>query len=307
MKKLILILLLGIIIIPANATHYMGGDITWECLPNGNYRFTMKLYRECYTSGGGSAATFGNTESLQTTVPGLTSITLTRTSLIDISPHCNTNPLFTPKISCPGMPNGAANMGALQENIYTSDASYPNGVTLNGIPPTQGWMFYHISCCRNPCTNINGASSLGWRLRAVMYSYNGQNANPCYDNSPVFAEKPSTVICNGYPFTYNHNAYDPDLDSLAYTWAQPLIENGSPIVAYATGYSYINPLPGPSLNPNNVPATIDANTGEISFTSYTQGAFVTVIKVSTYRCGQLIAEIFREIQEIGRASCRERV
>ncbi len=276
----------------------MGGEITWQCLPNGNYRFIMKLYRECYTTAGGSAVTFANTETMNTTVPGLTSITMTRISLTDISPQCNTNPLFTPKIYCPGMANGAANMGAVQENIYTSDAAYPNGVTLNGVPPPQGWMFYHASCCRNPCTNIINASSLGWRLRAVMYSYNGQNANPCYDNSPVFAEKPSTVICTGYPFTYNHNAYDPDLDSLVYDWAQPLLDNGSPIVAYNAGYSYTVPLPGPSMNPNNVPASVDPNTGEISFTSYTQGAFVTVVKVSTYRCGQLIAEIFREIQVV---------
>jgi hypothetical protein len=189
-------------------------------------------------------------------------------------------------------------MGALQENYYTSDASYPNGVTLNGVPPPQGWEFYSETCCRNPCTNITGASSLGFRLRAYMYSYNGQNANPCFDSSPVFAEKPSTVICMGYPFTYNHNAFDPNLDSLVYEWAQPLLENGTPITAYAAGYSYTSPLPGTIHNPNNVPATVNPQTGEISFTSYTQGAFVTVVKVTTYRCGIKIAEIFREIQVV---------
>ena len=51
----------------AGATHYMGGEITWECLPNGNFRFWMKLYRECYTTYG-AAANFGNTATLSTTV-----------------------------------------------------------------------------------------------------------------------------------------------------------------------------------------------------------------------------------------------
>lgn len=299
MKKLLFILLILLMASPSFATHYMGGEITWECLPNGNYRFTMKLYRECYVAGGSSAATFGNTEIMNTTVPGLSSITMTRISLTDISPVCNSNPLFTPKIYCPGMATGNANMGALQENIYTSDATYPNGVTLNGVPPAVGWMFYHTSCCRNPCTNILNASSLGWRLRAIMYPYNGQNANPCFDSSPQFAEKPSTVIGTGYPFTYNHNAFDPNLDSLVYEWAQPLNDGtGAPIVGYAAGYSYTSPLPGPSFNPNNVAATVDPNTGEIAFTSFTQGAFVTVVKVTAFRCGIKIAEIFREMQVV---------
>jgi gliding motility-associated-like protein len=298
MKKLFFIFLTFILFIPVHATHYMGGEITWECLPNGNYRFTMKIYRECYTTNGGSAAQFGNTEIMYTTVPGLPQITMTRISLTDMSPQCNTNPLFQPKLFCPGMSNGNANMGALQENIYTSDASYPNGVTLNGVPPPGGWEFSNRTCCRNPCTNIINASSLSYRLRARMYSYNGQNANPCFDSSPVFAERPSTVICTGYPFKYNHNAFDPDLDSLVYEWGQPLEQGGNPILNYAAGYSFTSPLPGVMHNPNNVPATVNPNNGEISFTSFTQGAFVTVVKVSTYRCGILIAEIFREMQVV---------
>jgi gliding motility-associated-like protein len=298
MKYIFSIVVFFAFLLPVDATHYMGGEITWECLPNGNYRFTAKLYRECYTTNGGNAAQFGNIETMYTTVPGLPSFTMTRVSLTDMSPQCNPNPIFQPKIFCPGMSNGNANMGALQENIYTSDATYPNGVTLNGVPPPGGWEFSMRTCCRNPCANITNASSLGFRLRAKMYSYNGQNANPCFDSSPVFAERPSTVITIGYPFKYNHNAFDPDLDSLVYEWGQPLLENGSPIVAYTAGYSYDSPLPGTMHHPNNVPGVVNPNTGEITFTSYTQGAFVTVIKVSTYRCGVLIAEIFREMQVV---------
>jgi len=46
----------------------------------------------------------------------------------------------------------------------------------------------------------------------------------------------------------------------------------NPIISYNAGYSYNNPLPGPSFDPRNVPATINHNTGEISFTSFTAGA-----------------------------------
>lgn len=139
MKKIVFSCAFVLLTVLANATHFMGGEITWECLPNGNYRFIMKLYRECYTTNGGQAATFGNTETMYTTVPGIPSIIMTRISLEDISPVCNSNPVFQPKIFCPGLANGHANMGAIQEYIYTSDASYPNGITLSGVPPLTGW------------------------------------------------------------------------------------------------------------------------------------------------------------------------
>src|SRR5690606_22012129 len=29
------------------ASHMVGGEITWECLPNGQYIFKMEVYREC--------------------------------------------------------------------------------------------------------------------------------------------------------------------------------------------------------------------------------------------------------------------
>jgi gliding motility-associated-like protein len=194
------------------------------------------------------------------------------------------------------MTGASANMGAVQEHIYTSDGSYPNGVNLTGVPPAGGWMFYWGSCCRNPCTNIINSNSMSWRLRAMMYPYNNQNVNNCFDNSPKFAEIPRTVICTGYPFTYNHNATDAELDSLKYEWGIPLLSTGNPIVAYAAGYAYNNPLPGPTQNPNNVAAAINQFTGEISFTSYTNGAFVTSTKVTAYKCGTKVAEIWRDMQ-----------
>ncbi|MFC2100627.1 gliding motility-associated C-terminal domain-containing protein [Bacteroidota bacterium] len=279
------------------ATHYMGGEITWECLSNGRFKFTLKYYRECYTSNGGSAANFGTTVTLNSTSPA-GNITLYRVSWIDISPICNTNPAFAHIIcptSGPGMPNGAANMGAQQEHKYTSDQSYPTGVLINGVPPAMGWRFSANSCCRNPSTNVNGQPS--WYLRAFMYPYGTQNTYPCFDNSPTFSEIPLTVICMGYPFTYNHNAYDAELDSLHFQWDFPWQGLNQP-VTYSFGYNYTSPLPGTTQNINNVPGVVDPYTGEISFESYTQGAFVTMTKVTAFKCGIKVAEIFREMQVV---------
>ena len=271
------------------------------CTSNGNFKFILKAYRECY-SYSGAAAQYGATQTLHTTVPGFPSITLKR--LIgwpkDISPVCNSNSTF-PHIYCNNsspMPSAAPNLGAVQEHIFTSDNSYPNGVPLTGVPPASGWSFYWGSCCRNPCSNIINSSILNWRLRAYMYPYNNQNVSTCFDNSPTFAEIPETVICSGSPFTYYQIAWDVEQDSLKYEWGQPLLSTGAPIVAYYAGFAYNNPLPDTTFNANNVAATMNQFTGEISFTSYTNGAFVTSIKVTAYKCGIKVAEIWRDMQVV---------
>jgi gliding motility-associated-like protein len=287
-NRIFLLFLLLIQPLTSFGTHYMGGEITWECMANGRYRFTMKLYREC----GGGSINFSATETMNVAnYPGITSISMSRVSQTDISPSCNT---IGPALSCSSP--GAANAGTVEEHIYTSDNAYPSGVQLSGIPPANGWIFSYSSCCRNPCTNILNSASLDWYLRAVMYPYGTTNAYPCFDNSPSFAEKPNTVICTGYPFTYNHNAYDKELDSLTYEWGRPMATSTQAITSYATGYSFLSPLPGISHNPSNVPATVNPSTGEIKYTSYTQGAFVTMIKVNAYKCGIKVAEINREMQ-----------
>ncbi len=283
------------------ASHLMGGEITWECQGNGQYIFKLKFYRDCNGINTPATVTISviNHPSVQT-------ITLNLVSQTDISPSCNS---AGPTISCTsaesqsGWPTSSSPVaGAVQESVFQS-----NPIALSGVPPAQGWIFAYSDCCRNgSLTNLQSANSYGFTLRAVMYSYNGQNADPCFDSSPTFLESPSTVICLGYPFKYNHNAYDPDLDSLSYSWAEPLDDfsgtyvlgtNPAP-VPFTTGYSYDSPLPGTAQNPANIPATINAATGEISFTSYTQGYFVTNVKVEAWKCGTLVAEIYREIQVV---------
>lgn len=270
----------------------MGGEITWKCVGSGSqagkYIFEMKLYRDC------SGVPGPTTADLETNVPGLPTISLSLVSQVDNSPNCNS---AGPTITCAGASGNT--IGAVEEFVYRSGA-----ITLNGVPPLTGWVFYFHSCCRNDdIINLVNASagSLGFTLRAKMFPYNGQNANPCYDSSPKFFESPKTIICTGYPFTFNHNASDAELDSLVYDWAQPLDEpTGSfttaPLIPFTNNYSYTSPLPGPAIDPNNVAATLDPNTGEVKYTSFTNGAFVMVTKVSAYKCGILVAEVYREIQ-----------
>lgn len=273
----------------ASATHLMGGEITWECQGNGNYIFTLKLYRDC------------NGVPLQMPVglrvhnhPSLVGIPMNLVSQTDISPQCNGS---GPTISCAGGGNGA-----VEEFVFRS-----NSINMGGTPPPQGWVFTYDGCCRNAAISnlIISPNATGFTLRAIMYPYNGTNTSPCFDSSPVFAQRPATIICAGNPFTYNHNAYDPDKDSLVYAFAEPLdwldgaaFTSTTPAaIPFQTAYNVNSPFPGPAQN-SSIPAVINNQTGEISFTPNYTGNFVTVVKVSSYRCGQLIAEIFRELQVV---------
>jgi gliding motility-associated-like protein len=131
-----------------------------------------------------------------------------------------------------------------------------------------------------------------------MFPYNASNTNPCYDSSPRFAERPQLATMIGNITTYSSNAVDEEGDSLAYEWGRPLDGTTYPGTNYPfnTGYSYNNPLPSPTQNASNQAAVLDPNLGIVSFLSFTQGSFVTVTKVSAYRCGIKIAEVYREIQ-----------
>jgi hypothetical protein len=284
----------------SKGTHLMGGEITWRCLGGGNYVFQMKIYRDCLTPvpvvppGGTIGINVHNH-------PTVTYIGMNQVSFQDISPQCNG---AGPSYNCA---NPQAGNTAIEEYIYES-----NPIFLSGTPPAQGWVFTYTSCCRNAAiTNLAltfngpGNPSNGFTLRAIMYPLNGLNTNPCFDSSPKFEERPAIVICTGSPFVYNPNAFDADLDSLIYSFASPLdylqgafTAGNPPAIPWEIGYSLASPFPSVTQNPNNQAITLNQFTGEMAFTSYSQGAFVVVVKVSSYRCGELIAEIFREIQVV---------
>ena len=45
-------------------------------------------------------------------------------------------------------------------------------------------------------------------------------------------------------------------------------------------------------------STLNSQTGEISYNSNISGNFVTVVRIDAYKCGQIVASIYREIQAV---------
>lgn len=278
----------------ANASHLLGGEITWECLKSGSnagkFVFTLKLYRECVT---GTASMPTSTQTIKVwNHPSLSSISCNFVSKSDITPGCyNSAYGFQCGMGKPLLYAG----GAVEQGIFRSKP-----IVITGVPPLQGWIFSWTSCCRSgTIINIASASQTGFTLRAAMFPYQAKNTNPCYDSSPQFVEPPLTIGCAGTSFTYDHVTQDEPTDKITYEWARSYNkENGSwppAPVNYRVGYDFNHPLPDTTENTANAGGKVDSLTGQIWLSSATIGAHATVVKVSSYKCGILVSEVYRDV------------
>ena len=290
LRRILTVVVFTLMAFQSQATHLLGGEIFWECRPNGKYRFTLVVYRDC---GGVSLPTTAQT--LGTNCG--TAISCSYITTVDVVPSC-----YTGTTSCSGASSGS---GKMQKYIYRS-----GDVQLTGTPPAGGWYFTWSSCCRpTSISNITSPSSASYLLRAVMYPYTPPGSiapltattggNPtCFDNSPNFLEDPQVISCTGVDVVYNNLGYDPDLDSLYYDWSYPWDAStfsanpSSNSVNFSSGYSYNNPMPSTG---SSTGADIDNETGEVTFNSAVAGSWATCVKIEEWRCGQLIGEVYRDI------------
>lgn len=297
-----MLLLLWLYASSSVASHMMGGEVTWKCLSNGQYVFTVKVYRDCT---GATISTTGKQLRVYG-IPGLTFLSLSFVgSPTDVSPNC-----YNPSSGLVCGPLTAQNsLGSISQ--YTFESS---PIFLSGIPPVAGWHFVYTENTRNGAisnylaSNGTAISNSAFAIRASMYRYippgssTPLNASQCYDSSPEFLEIPAKVICTGKPYLSNNIAIDANLDSLHYSFAEPVGNAGTsnvwpiPSLVPATGFSATSPFPGPAQNPQNQAAVLDVKTGVISLENNTQGNFLACIAVESWRCGQLISIVYRDVQ-----------
>ncbi|MCK5856003.1 MAG: gliding motility-associated C-terminal domain-containing protein [Bacteroidales bacterium] len=201
-----------------------------------------------------------------------------------------------------------------------------------GAPPVNGWVICgYIQARRDSSisniifdTLITNNSNLN-----VISSYSRiypfpSNMIPFYDSSPQFSADAVIYCTAGDTVNYNPGIFDTDGDSFVVYWAPNLGGYSMPTfgganfwpigslpapfyvstsnswykidtVAYAPGYSYTNPMPDASFNPNNIAATLDTATGEIYFCCHNPGNYAAAVNVFSYRNGQILSEVHREM------------
>ena len=253
---------------PMHATHTMGADMHYACLGGGQYMVTLQLFRDCggvvplttqvlnYTS-----QSCGVSGAINLNQPG---------SAVDVTPICP-----SAQSSC----SGGGQYG-VEMYIYQGVLSLPPGCGTD-------WVLTWERCCRNQAINtLITPNFQGIFLRVTL-----DNTLGACNNSPIFTQIPTPIVCVNQPVVYNHGVTDPDGDSLVYSLTDCLQENGQP-VAYSGGYTLSNLL----ITQNGI--NIDPQSGTITFTPTQVMVGVVCVKVEEYRNGQKIGETTRDLQMI---------
>jgi hypothetical protein len=299
MKKLFfaMVLLFGLVFKPAQASHVLGGEMSYKCLGNGVYEFTVILFRDCF-----GIPWSQNNAVIQHNVPGVGAINCPRLpgsqGVVDVSQRCPGNTTF----SCGNPPtNGQGPSGTVAMQVFRGTVN----LSTAPAPPAAGYVFTMNNIdvnVRNANQNMGGGSAM--TLRVIMFPYidpgtgTALTPNQMCDNSPSFAEPPVALqILNPLDtVTFNNFAFDTDLDSISFHIDFPWTGLFSPMF-YTGGFSVTNPWPGilPVVTPlGNV--AIDPSGGVVTFRPIQAGNWLTCIRVDAWRCGQRISSIFRDFQ-----------
>jgi hypothetical protein len=242
------------------ASHYLGGNITWECQGGNDYLVTMDLFFDC-TSG---AVAFPQTLHISSACASFDTI-IQPPPLIEVSQVCAAQMANT-------VCNGGSIMGVWQ-------GSYQ--VVLNLPPCPGGYRMWWALCCRPGTVDLTGAP--GIYVEGLLRN----DLTPCND-SPVFGQNQVPTVCIGQPVNYNFGVTDPEGDSLAYSLigARGFANSSAPI-GYIAGHTAIEPVSGTIFNPV---------TGQLQFTPTAIGTVVFVVAVQQFdAAGNYIGTVMRDI------------
>lgn len=276
MKYLVIILLLAGVVLPAKASHIVGGDMYYDCLGGTTYRITVRLYRDCLSDGADFDAnlpiTVFNGDNVQIEhftipFPGSTVLDV----LLD-------NPCIT-----------------LPSDICVQEAIYSQVVTLPAS--STGYILSYQRCCRGPeVTNLSDPGEQGLTLMVDI----PPPALATCNSSARFSNYPPLVLCANQELVFDHSAVDPDGDELVYelctpfhggTSFAPAPDPASPPpytpVAWAGGITEDDPFGAGTLE-------IDPVTGILTAVPEAPGLYAVGVCVREYRDGNLISTTRRD-------------
>ncbi len=267
----------------ASATHNLGCTITYECLGNNQYRFTMICYGDC--APGSAALSASATLNFTSSTPGCNASptlrldTIGNLSNVDVSQLCD--------------PTTSTCQGGTQPGV---EQFYYTGVTT--LPAGCVWTATYGTCCRSGAiTNLQNPSGAGTLVSTTINT----NVVPC-NNSVQFTNVPIIYTCDSVLTFYNHGAFDVDGDTLVFSLTDPLDDpapgTAIPFAGGATRTTPVNVVPGTTFD-------FDSTTGQMTFrpTDNAGQICMATIKVEEIRNGIVIATTIREVQIVVLTNC----
>ncbi len=275
-----------------NATHIVGGEVTYKYLGSNQYKIRLDLYIDCQN---------GNPQAISSDA----------TAYIGVFNGQTRNMLG-------GYPKQISRQGPKRvvKTNYNCIVQAPNAcvdqywyeATFTLPPITGGYYVSFQRCCRNgSIDNLidpGGTGANYWTLIPDARTLSNKKEN----NSAVFKELPPNFLCTNTPLKFDHSAVDADGDSLVYELFKPFTGGTSNMPRPDQGANGDLQQPpfsqiswGPSYRDTfqidgNPPLQIDRNTGFMTLTPTRTGQFVIGILVKEYRNGQLVGITRRDYQ-----------
>lgn len=270
-----------------NATHIVGGDISYNCLGNDEYVITLTVRRDC--KNGAEDADFDE--------PAAVSIFEMNGGLL--TQYGDRGRFLIPSVSRTIIANEnifdcsiVSGLVCVEEIVYQDTFYLPYnkmGITLA-----------YQRCCRNSIlSNIQDPLETG----ATYYVNIPADVLKMCNSQPVFTNWADVYVCVNEGLSFDHSAVDPDGDLLVYKLCTPSqgasIDIPEPIVASNPPYDIVEWESTFSLNNmlgGNSNFRINANTGEITASPSLIGTYLIGVCVEEYRNGVKLSEVRRDFE-----------
>ena len=272
-----LLTILSLSTLNTNATHIIGGEMSYTCTGTGTYDFTLKVYRDCFNG----VPPLDNPAYISIfdgygTLLNVADVYLATDSILNVIPNCAT---------------------VLSSQICIEEGTYLFSLSL--APEPGSFHIVYQRCCRiNTLTNVLDPTNTGM---TIFCTIDNSLTVPC-NSSPAFLNYPPVVFCTSVPIIFDHSAIEPDGDSLSYQLCAPYLgatlADPQPYPASFPPYDTVHynwPYSGEYPMDANPPLAIDSLTGLMTGTPSAIGYYAVAVCVKEYRNGILVSETLRDL------------
>lgn len=284
MKKCFFISALLLCFLHSQARHVAGGELFYEYIGPGNtsgsassvYRITLRLFRDCTTSGPVLEA--------ENVIVGIYSND--NNLLVTSVPLPLLNAVSTIALNTSVFPCLVGNVNVCYEiGIYTATVTLPDNVT--------GYTLSRTGCCRvdrlsNLAVALNVGSNYVTKIPGTGILGAGHN------NSPQFFVRDTALVCARKRFILDFSARDADGDSLSYSFCEAYSAPAGANNAGPTRSLSLIPLPYASIYSGSYPlgseVSINPATGIINGIAPPEGQYVVNVCITEWRAGKPISE-----------------
>lgn len=284
MKKCFFILASLLCFLSAQARHVAGGELFYEYIGPANsggsagsvYRITLRLFRDCATSGpvleveNVTVGIYSNDNNL----------------LVSSVPLPLSNAVSSIALNTSVFPCLVGNVNVCYEiGIYTATVSLPDNA--------NGYTLSRTGCCRvDRLSNLAVATNVGSNYVTRIPGTGVLGAG--HNNSPQFFVRDTALVCARKRFTLDFSARDADGDSLSYSFCEAYSAPSGANNSGPTRSLSLIPLPYASIYSGSYPlgseVSINPATGIINGIAPPEGQYVVNVCITEWRAGKPISE-----------------